>query len=126
MFTIRPFDPADTDAVIAIWQACGLTRPWNNPQQDIARKMRVQPDLFLVGLSVGTPIGTAMFGYDTHRGWLYYFAFLPDHQNKGYGAACLPGGKALARLGAENQPADPYYSQTPYPFIRHQVSRKTR
>ncbi|MGB1918926.1 MAG: GNAT family acetyltransferase [Candidatus Puniceispirillales bacterium] len=100
MFTIRPFDPADTDAVIAIWQACGLTRPWNNPQQDITRKMRVQPDLFLVGLSAGTPIATAMFGYDGHRGWLYYFAVLPDYQNNGYGSRLLARGEeALAALG---------------------------
>ncbi len=128
MFTIRPFDPADTDAVIAIWQACGLTRPWNNPQQDIARKMRVQPDLFLVGLSAGIPIATAMFGYDGHRGWLYYFAVLPDHQNKGYGRRLLARGrKHWPRWDARKSTCrSAMITQTPYPFIRHQVSWKTR
>ena len=46
---IRPFEPADEDAVIALWGRCGLLRPWNDPRTDIRRKMQVRPDLFLVG-----------------------------------------------------------------------------
>ena len=26
---------ADIDAVVALWLACGLTRPWNDPRADI-------------------------------------------------------------------------------------------
>lgn len=33
---IRPFQDADEDAVPALWKACGLTRPWNDPRRDIA------------------------------------------------------------------------------------------
>ena len=47
---IRPFEFADEPAVIALWEECKLTRPWNDPHKDIARKLAVQPELFLVGV----------------------------------------------------------------------------
>lgn len=46
--TIRQFRPADTESTVALWEACGLTRPWNDPRADIARALGVQPELFLV------------------------------------------------------------------------------
>ncbi len=46
---IRKYEPQDEQAVVALWQECGLTRPWNDPRRDIARKLTVQPELFLVG-----------------------------------------------------------------------------
>jgi len=33
---IRDYAPADFDAVAALWERCGLTRPWNDPADDIA------------------------------------------------------------------------------------------
>ena len=36
---LRDFVQDDTDAVIALWQACGLTRSWNDPRKDIERKL---------------------------------------------------------------------------------------
>jgi len=50
MISIRPFQPADEPAVVALWEECKLTRPWNDPHKDIARKLAVQPELFLVGV----------------------------------------------------------------------------
>lgn len=50
-FRIRPFVASDTESVVALWQACGLTRPWNDPYRDIARKLEVQPELFLVAVA---------------------------------------------------------------------------
>ena len=66
---IRPLEPADEEAVIALWGRCGLLRPWNDPHKDIRRKMQVRPDLFLVGVLDGAIVATAMAGYDGHRGW---------------------------------------------------------
>lgn len=86
---IRPFERRDTDAVVALWQARGLTRPWNDPTKDIERKLAVQPELFLVGESEGHVIATAMGGYDGHRGSVYYLASAEEHAGKGYGAALL-------------------------------------
>ncbi len=86
---IRSFAPADAEQVVALWHAAGLTRPWNDPHEDIARKLRVQPELFLVGEEDGRVVGTAMAGYDGHRGWLYYFAVDPSLQGGGRGSALL-------------------------------------
>ncbi len=82
---IRPFDLADTDAVVALWQEAGLTRPWNNPYQDIRRKLTVQPELFLVAVDDSEVVGTVMAGYDGHRGWLYYLASAPARRGQGIG-----------------------------------------
>lgn len=82
---IRPYRAEDEAAVIALWRECGLTRPWNDPSKDIARKLTVQPEWFLVGVVNETVIATAMAGYDGHRGWIYYLAVAPAHQRQGYG-----------------------------------------
>ena len=82
---IRAFADADTEAVVALWNDCGLTRPWNNPYQDIARKCSVSPDLFLVGTDTnGQLVATIMVGYDGHRGWINYLAVHPSHQRQGH------------------------------------------
>ena len=82
---VREFRLADEAVVIALWDVCDLLRPWNDPHRDIARKMRVQPELFLVGEIDGTVMASAMAGYDGHRGWVYYLAVSPDHQGAGHG-----------------------------------------
>jgi len=80
---IRPFATADTDAVVALWREAGLTRPWNDPYRDIARKLTVQPELFLVAHDRGDLVGTVMAGYDGHRGWLYYLATAAERRGEG-------------------------------------------
>lgn len=86
---IRPFASEDTEAVIALWQTCGLVRPWNDPRKDIARKLAVQPELFLVGVDEDQIIASAMGGYDGHRGSAYYVAVSPHHRGKAYGLAIM-------------------------------------
>ena len=83
--TVRPYRPDDESAVIGLWQRCGLTRPQNNPKLDIERKMKVQPELFLIGLLGGTIIASVMGGYEGHRGWINYLGVDPRFQRKGFG-----------------------------------------
>jgi ribosomal protein S18 acetylase RimI-like enzyme len=83
MFGIRAFQEADTDDVVRLWTACGLVRPWNDPRKDIARKLAVQRELFLVGSVGDRVVATAMAGYDGHRGWIYYLAVDPEHRRQG-------------------------------------------
>jgi ribosomal protein S18 acetylase RimI-like enzyme len=90
---IRAFQPADEAAVIALWQACDLTRPWNDPHKDIARKLQVGADLFLVGIEGGELIGSAMFGYEGHRGWVNYLAVSHSHQRRGHASALMHWGE---------------------------------
>ena len=97
---IRPFHNQDTDAVVALWQACALTRPWNDPHKDSARKLAVQPQLFLVAEHQGTVVGTVMVGYEGHRGWVNYLAVSPDHQRRGLGRQLMEQAEeALLALG---------------------------
>lgn len=88
---LRVFKPNDTEAVIALWQAAGLTRPWNDPRKDIARKLQVQSELFLVAVDNrdGEICGSVMAGYDGHRGWINYMAVSPAKQGQQVGRLLL-------------------------------------
>lgn len=93
---IRPFQEADEPAVVALWQRCGLTRPWNDPIKDIARKLSVQREMFLVSLrDDGVINGSVMAGYDGHRGWINYLAVSPDEQGEGLGRQLMATAEAL-------------------------------
>jgi ribosomal protein S18 acetylase RimI-like enzyme len=94
---IRPFHPDDEEAVIALWRACNLVRPWNNPSKDIQRKLKVRPDLFLVGLVDGRIVASVMAGYEGHRGWLNYMAVAPEHQRRGYARAIVSEAERMLR-----------------------------
>lgn len=94
---IRPFAPEDEAAVIALWQHCGLIRPWNNPRLDIARKLQVNAELFLVGEREGRVVATVMGGYEGHRGWINYLAVAPDLQRHGLGRAMMAAVEARIR-----------------------------
>ncbi len=85
MTFIRAYQPADEQAVIALWQACGLLRPWNDPALDILRKQSVGADLFLVGTQDNAIVSAVMGGYDGHRGWMNYLAVDPELQGTGLG-----------------------------------------
>ena len=99
-FAIRQFVPNDTNRVIFIWEQCDLVRNWNNPNFDIQRKINFQKELFFVGLLNDEIIATAMFGYDGHRGWLNYFAVLPNFQKRGFGKQLMTFGEmALIEKG---------------------------
>lgn len=84
-YIIRPFKLEDKNSVVELWKICRLTRPWNNPEKDIERKLNVQSELFLVLEIQGSIIGSVMAAYDGHRGVINYLAVHPGYQKKGYG-----------------------------------------
>ncbi len=94
---VRPFETADEDAVVALWERCGLTRPWNDPRKDIRRKVRVRPDHFLVGVVDGEIAATVMVGYEGHRGWIQYLGVDPRRQRTGLGRAIVAEAERLLR-----------------------------
>ena len=97
---IRPFAVEDTDAVITLWRACDLTRPWNDPVRDIERKVAMADDLFLVGTLDHRVVGTVMAGYEGHRGWINYLAVESTERGAGHGRALMAAAEIrLGKLG---------------------------
>jgi ribosomal protein S18 acetylase RimI-like enzyme len=86
---IADITDGDVATVIALWQACGLTRPWNDPAADIALARRGPHSTVLIGRDGDAIVATAMVGHDGHRGWVYYVATDPDRRAKGSGRAIM-------------------------------------
>ena len=70
---------------VALWQECGLTRPWNDPHDDLIRAMDGPSSTVLAAVDGDALAGTAMVGHDGHRGWVYYLAVRPDRRRAGVG-----------------------------------------
>jgi len=97
---IRPYRVLDEAEVIDLWRRCGLVVPHNDPQKDIEKKLKIQPELFLVGTFEDKVVATVMAGYEGHRGWINYLAVSPDHQGQGYGRRIMAEAEAsLRKLG---------------------------
>ena len=101
MLNIRPYQEEDEAAVSRLWQQCFPDAPpHNRPAEDIRRKLAVQRELFLVAVFDEQLVGTAMAGYDGHRGWVYYVAVSPQSRRRGVGAALMKRvEEELAHLG---------------------------
>ena len=89
ILSIAPIEDADIANVVALWQACGLTRPWNDPAADIALARRRPNSTVLIGREGATIVATALVGHDGHRGWVYYVAVDPDRRAQGHGRAIM-------------------------------------
>ena len=97
---IRAYQSGDQQAVIELWNSCGLLRPWNDPYRDIARKLTVQPELFLVGIDTEQVVATAMAGFDGHRGWVNYLAVSPSKRRLSHGRQIMgEAERLLTNLG---------------------------
>jgi ribosomal protein S18 acetylase RimI-like enzyme len=93
---IRPYQPGDEAAVIALWRECGLLR-WSDPKKDIARKMKVNPEWFLVGEIDGAVMATCMLGYEGHRAWINLLGVTEKHRGGGHAKALLAEAERLMR-----------------------------
>ena len=90
-------DPTDAAAVVALWDACGLTRPWNDPQADFARALAQPQSTVLVARRGDSIVAAVMVGDDGHRGWIYYLAVAPDARGQGLGATAIDAAEAWLR-----------------------------
>ena len=86
---IRDFSVSDTEMVVALWNRCGLTRPWNDPYKDISRKMSDNNGAFWVADHAEDVVASVMIGYDGHRGSINYLAVVPEYQRSGLGAELM-------------------------------------
>ncbi|MBA4192306.1 MAG: GNAT family acetyltransferase [Planctomycetaceae bacterium] len=94
---VRPYREVDEKTVITLWSRCGLLRLRNDPRKDIARKIAVSPNLFLVAVVAWEPVGTVMAGYEGHRGWINYLAVPPSHRRQGIGRLLMAESERLHR-----------------------------
>lgn len=81
--------PEDAEAVIALWEACGLTRPWNPPRRDFDQAHAGPASAILIARDADAIIGSVMVGFDGHRGWVYYLAVAPERQGEGLGRTLM-------------------------------------
>ena len=94
---IRPYQPEDLPAILDLWLQCKLVVPHNNPQRDIERKIKVNPEWFLVGLLAGRVVATCMAGYEGHRGWINYLAVAPQHRRQGIASQMMQAAESRLR-----------------------------
>ncbi|MFY7837510.1 MAG: GNAT family acetyltransferase [Novosphingobium sp.] len=83
--TIRAAGSIDQNATIALWDAAGLTRPWNDARADFDLALKTETSTILLAEQAGTICGSVMVGFDGHRGWVYYLATAPDQRGQGIG-----------------------------------------
>jgi hypothetical protein len=133
---IRPYKESDEQAVAQLWREVFPDSPaWNRPEDDIRRKLAIQRDLFLVAEIDSEIVGTAMAGYDGHRGWVYYVTVNPRQQRKGIGAALMHQVEdELAKIGcsklnlqvrSSNQGVVAFYKKLGY-IVEDRVSMAKR
>lgn len=81
--SIRDYTKTDRKSVLQLWKECKLTHSWDEPAKDISRRLKVSPDLFIVG-SIGEKIIATCIGRcDENRGWIEYLGVETSFRRKG-------------------------------------------
>ena len=121
---VRLFKTSDEEPVVALWEACDLIRPWNDPFKDIQFCRESRHGEIFVGEEDDKLISSVMVGHDEHRGWLYYLAVSPPHRRWGLGREMVSAAekwlkerdvpKAELMVHRENSPATQFYSRLGY------------
>lgn len=99
--TIRPFESPDRQALEDLWgRVFPDDPPWNAPAAMIENKLKVQPELLLVGVVDGMLVGAVMAGFDGVRGWIHHLAVLPESRRRGIATRLVRAAEAgLRKLG---------------------------
>lgn len=90
----RPIADGDVAEVVELWEACGLTRPWNDPAGDIAFARGKPSSEVLVARDGGRVAASVMVGHDGHRGTVYYVSVAPDTRGRGHGRQAMAAAEA--------------------------------
>ena len=99
--TIRPYQSNDYAEVVALWkEVFPEDPPWNEPAAVIRRKLKIQPELFLVGIADDRVVAAVLAGYDGVRGWVHHLAVHPSRRRRGIGRELMHAAEnGLAKLG---------------------------
>ena len=87
----------DVEAIVALWERCGLTRPWNDPVDDIRMARHTGHGAVLTATVDGRLVGATMVGHDGHRGAIYYLAVDPEARRAGIGRRLVEAAEAWVR-----------------------------
>lgn len=83
---VRPIQEHEIEHVVELWRACGLTRPHNDPYQDIALVRSNPNSEVFIGLDAEARIvASVLVGHDGHRGAAYYVSSNPSMRKCGFG-----------------------------------------
>jgi ribosomal protein S18 acetylase RimI-like enzyme len=87
MVNLREFTLEDYDRVSALWQGAGpgMGIGRSDTCEEIAKKLKRDPDLFLVAEEAGRILGTVIGGFDGRRGIIYHLAVAEDYRRRGIG-----------------------------------------
>ena len=98
---IRTYTDTDFAGIDALWnEAFPNDPPWNRAAHSVPAKTSFQPELLFVAVNHGVVVGSAMAGYDGHRGWLYAVAVSQSHRRSGLGTKLVrKAEEALVSLG---------------------------
>ncbi len=88
-FTLRDATIRDAAALDALWQAAGLTRPFNDSHQDIGFALAGPASTILVLEREGRLGASVMLGHDGHRGAVYYVSADPAFRHLGLGTRIM-------------------------------------
>jgi ribosomal protein S18 acetylase RimI-like enzyme len=98
-FLVRAFRQEDSTSLQALWaRSFPDDPPWNAPHLMIENKLKVQPELLLVGDLGGSVVGAVMAGFDGVRGWLHHLAVAHEHRRKGFATKLVKAAEDGVRL----------------------------
>lgn len=80
LFTMRYYHE-----IIDLWKRSGIEVSSSDTQEEIARILKRNPDLFLIGKENEKVIAVVMGAFDGRRGYVHHLAIDPDYQKKKYG-----------------------------------------
>ena len=135
-FSIRSFRQSDRDALRRLWALVFPDDPpWNAPEVMIESKLKVQPELLLIGEVGESLVGAVIAGFDGVRGWIYHLAVAPECRRRGFATQLVRAAEdGLRRLGcpkvnlqvrATNQDVVAFYRSVGYE-IEERVSMGRR
>lgn len=89
-YRIVQFSMSMYDQAVALWKEAGLAVKSSDSFEEIVRKLRRDPELFLVALDRdGRLVGTVIGAFDGRRAWVYHLAVEPASQGRGIGTALM-------------------------------------
>jgi GNAT superfamily N-acetyltransferase len=98
---IRVLTDPEIGEAVALWEKCGLNRPWSDPAADARRALAGPSSTIMATFAAGRLIGTAMCGWDGRHGWIYYLCVTDDFRRWGVGRKLMKHSEEwLSQFGA--------------------------